>query len=246
MKLGVDPVRYVLFDLVDRATGVDDGGRRYLVRGCDEGAVEIDPRLEERTFPQSAHVCCGGMFAGEACALDVWRAGQAEEVRRVEVVEDVAVREDLSGQHDREVHDRDVVLGEFVTESHHRPPKGRIVLVRQDNADEVLGEDVSVEKDRAADGSREPSTERGFPDPGGAGHDQQRRFDERALVGAVRAAQHFADWGNQVGESAASADLTRERHTTIMSQRRPRMQPRRHSGVCNDAAACVRPCRTIW
>jgi hypothetical protein len=132
-----------------------------------------------------------------------------------------------------------------VSESHHRPPEGRVVLVRRDDADEIRGEDVSVEKDRAGDCSCQPSTERGLADAGSAGDDQEGWSDEGALVGAMRAPQHVANRWNQVGKDApASADLTRERHTTIMSPRRPRT----HESTTGAAALAValggvgRPC----
>lgn len=82
-------MRHVVFDVVDCATVVDDCRRRYRVRGCPEGAVEINPHLEMcRAY--------AGMFAGKACPHDVWRTGQTEEVCRVEGAENVAVRQDLS------------------------------------------------------------------------------------------------------------------------------------------------------
>ncbi len=85
--------------------------------------------------------------------------------------------------------------------------------------------DVGVEKDCAGHRSRQPSTERGFADSGRAGDDQQGWFDEVALVGAIRAPQRVANRGNQVQAAPASTDLTRERHTRIMSPRRPLVQP---------------------
>src|SRR5205085_7103397 len=100
-----------------------------------------------------------------------------------------------------------------------------------DDADEVRGEDVGVEKDRAGDCSREPSTERGLAHAGSAGDYQQGRSDEAAFVGAMRAPQHVTNRGNHVGEDGpASADLTRERHTTIMSPGRPDCGPLAFAG----------------
>src|ERR1035437_844314 len=107
------------------------------------------------------------------------------------------------------------------------------------------GEDVGVEKDHTRDHSCEPSTKRGFADADGAGDDQQGRADEGPLVGAVRAPQYVADRWNQVGKVApASADLTRERHTTIMSPRRTRARSRRISEVSGDPSPSARLRRT--
>ena len=69
----------------------------------------------------------------------------------------------------------------------HRPPEGRAVRVRRDDADQVSGEDVGLEQDRAGDCPREPSAERGFADVGSPGDDQEGRSDEGALVSAMRA-----------------------------------------------------------
>ena len=112
-----------------------------------------------------------------------------------------------------------------MSETHHRPPEGRIILVRRHDADEVRGEDVGVETERTGHRSCEPGTEDGLADAGGAGDDQQRRSDERALLGAMRAPQHVANRWKQVGEGApSSADLTRERHNAIMSWMTPQPQ----------------------
>jgi hypothetical protein len=78
-----------MVDLVGRATGIDDCGRRYVARGCYQGVAEVDPLLD--TCSDRA----ASVAAGKACAQNVRRTGQAQEVHRVEVAQNVAVREDL-------------------------------------------------------------------------------------------------------------------------------------------------------
>jgi hypothetical protein len=122
-KLGIDPPTHVVLDVIRRATRIDDRGGRCLPCGCYERLVERNPHFGSRT-------ACAGFAIGKARTQVARRTRQAQEVHGIEVAEEVAVREDLFGQHHREVHDHDVVLREFVSEAHQRPPEGRVVRVR--------------------------------------------------------------------------------------------------------------------
>jgi hypothetical protein len=210
--MGIYPITDVLFDLVYRPAGIYDRGRRYLAGGHHQGGVEIDPPFG--TWCERAALDATGMAGPQ----DVGRAGQAQEVRRVEIVEHIRVPEDLFGQHNREVDDDDIVLGDLVSEPHHRPPEGSVVLVRRDDADEILCVDIGVEKDRTGYCPRQPGAQCGLADAGSARNDQQRRADEGALVAAMRAPQHEADRRDQVAPTAAG--LTCERHAPIMAPSR--------------------------
>lgn len=147
--------------------------------------------------------------------------GQAQEVWCVEVGEGVLVLEDLLREHRREEDNCQIVLGDLVTEPHHRAPEGPIVLVGGDDADEILGEDVCVENDCARDRSRESRTQRRLADARCACDYQQGRSHERALSGTGRAAEHATNRRYEIGEAAGSAGFARERHSPILSPARP-------------------------